>query len=630
MCLAGLVLVSPLVTLFWILSIAERHESRIRRVVTTGISLYAASAVLLSIVWMVRYFQSGFSAEEFALGVLYESHDYDFPIVFYLDKVAAVYLFVTALLSAATLKFSVYYMHREPGYRRFFATVFGLIFGMSFLSLAGTLDLFFVGWEVVGMCSFLLIGFYRDRIIPVRNAYRTYAVYRLCDIGLLVGAWMGHLIWHHSQHFMRLEEISTHLAYASQASIIGLSFLILLAAAGKSAQFPFSYWLPRAMEGPTPSSAIFYGGLSIHAGVLLLLRTMPIWTSNFYSCLAVGVFGVISSVLGTLSSRVQSNIKGQIAYASISQVGLMLVELSLGLENLVLFHFSANAFLRTYQLLVSPSVVAHLLKVQSQENVQRKLSLVERVSDWSLERLLPTAGRSSLYVLALNEGYMESLIKVLIWQPLKRIGRTANRLDGRALRFVFLGFGAICIAQIFAKSVWAPSVSILVGGALLFSISAFGERQSWEKAWNAVGLGSLFTALSVWAGTPSASYDVLVFLIGGVPFWAFGVWTLRRLEKKVRQPSLDAFHGLAGRDPVGASGLLVAFMGLSGFPISPVFLGEDLLLHHATGDHLSLAVAICAVFVLNGLTLARLYAHVSLGPSGLDADAFGSVESSAA
>ena len=124
-----------------------------------------------------------------------------------------------------------------------------------------------------------------------------------------------------------------------------ISMMILISAAAKSAQLPFSTWLPRAMEGPTPSSAIFYGSLSVHMGVFLLLRTFPFWEHQLSVRIAIGLLGLLTSVVTTGIARVQSSVKSQIAYSSIAQIGLIFIEVALGLEYLALFHFTGNAFL---------------------------------------------------------------------------------------------------------------------------------------------------------------------------------------------------------------------------------------------------------------------------------------------
>jgi NADH:ubiquinone oxidoreductase subunit 5 (subunit L)/multisubunit Na+/H+ antiporter MnhA subunit len=207
--------------------------------------------------------------------------------------------------------------------------------------MSGSIDMLFAGWEIVGISSFLLIAFYRQRVQPVRNALRAYTVYRFCDIGLLLGAWMSHLLFHESDHFSNLSVLFEHTAAqpASYPALLVMSLLIFVAASGKSAQFPFCFWLPRAMEGPTPSSAIFYGALSVHLGVFLLLRTMPIWSYHILTRSVLFLIGLLTVVIASLAEKTQSNIKGQVAYASITQVGFMFMELAFGLETLVLVHF---------------------------------------------------------------------------------------------------------------------------------------------------------------------------------------------------------------------------------------------------------------------------------------------------
>jgi len=239
------------------------------------------------------------------------------------------------------VRYCRHYLHREPGYRRFFVTIFGFVFGLNIVILSGVLDMFFAGWEIVGISSFLLIAFYRHRYQPIRNALRAYSIYRLCDFGLLLATLLIDLLFHGRNHFSELAEVLKDGAPpGGYLEFFGLSLLLILAAAGKSAQFPFCFWIPRAMEGPTPSSAIFYGALSVHLGVFLLLRTQPIWGFEIASRLIVLSIGALTVLVASLSEQAQSNIKGQIAYASITQVGLMFIELALGLESIVLMQFS--------------------------------------------------------------------------------------------------------------------------------------------------------------------------------------------------------------------------------------------------------------------------------------------------
>ena len=136
----------------------------------------------------------------------------------------------------------------------------------------------FIGWEIIGLSSFLLIAFYRNRYLPVKNAFKVLSNYRISDVALMMAMWMLHHLTHRNIRFDEFSDVASgNISKSGMVAFIAGMFL--LAAIVKSAQFPFSSWLPRAMEGPTSSSAIFYGSLSVHIGVFLLLRTHPFWES---------------------------------------------------------------------------------------------------------------------------------------------------------------------------------------------------------------------------------------------------------------------------------------------------------------------------------------------------------------
>ena len=177
--------------------------------------------------------------------------------------------------------FSRFYMHREDGFKRFFNTVLLFFLGYNIVIFAGNFETLFIGWEFLGICSFLLIAFYRDRYLPVKNGLKVISLYRLGDICLILAMWMSHHLWHENITFLKLNDallVAAHLREHEWYAVF-IALMIVLGAAAKAAQFPFSSWLPRAMEGPTTSSAIFYGSLSVHLGVFLLIRTYAYWES---------------------------------------------------------------------------------------------------------------------------------------------------------------------------------------------------------------------------------------------------------------------------------------------------------------------------------------------------------------
>ncbi len=187
--------------------------------------------------------------------------DYDFAVKFLFDRLSVPFVILCFVLCGTVGAFAIRYMHRERGFNRFFVFYALFLLGMVITSLAGTIETLFAGWELVGVSSALLVAFYHERTAPVRNGLRVWAVYRVSDAALLIAAVALHHLKGQGDFDLLLGNgpwpnghtlLSQH-----QALLVGL--LLLLAAAGKSALVPFSGWLPRAMEGPTPSSAVFYG-----------------------------------------------------------------------------------------------------------------------------------------------------------------------------------------------------------------------------------------------------------------------------------------------------------------------------------------------------------------------------------
>ncbi len=265
------------------------------------------------------------------------------------DAPAAVLMTLTALLCGLIGAFSAPYLHQDPGFKRFFLLLALFASGMMAIAAGDTLDLVYAGWEVVGIASALLIAYFHTREAPVRNGLVAFAVYRVCDVALLAAAVLLH---HHG-------EGATLAHPAGLGSDVGLviALLLVFASMGKAAAFPFTGWLPRAMEGPTPSSAIFYGALSIHAGPFLLIRAWPLLEAQPIARGAVVAIGLVTAAHATMVGRVQTDVKTSLGYASVTQAGVILVEVGLGFTGLALVHMAGHAILRTWQLLRAPSLL---------------------------------------------------------------------------------------------------------------------------------------------------------------------------------------------------------------------------------------------------------------------------------
>lgn len=379
-------------------------------------------AALFSVVVGSGAFLLGGAPVDIRLGHFYRAGDYGFELLFLYDGVSVPVALLSAVLLLATSRFSANYLHREPGLLRFFALMLTFGAGMMLLVLGGGYDLLFAGWEIVGLTSVLLVGFFHERAGPIRASLRLLVTYRICDIGLILGA-----VWLHlSLHTTSFTEIARRLPehrHDFPALVVGL--LLLFAAMGKSAQFPVGGWLPRAMEGPTASSAVFYGGLSVHAGVYLLIRAAPILSEAPLVSVALLAVGVVTAVMATLSGQVSADAKSSIAYATISQVALMVVECGLGLYRIATLHLCAHALLRYYQFLRTPSAL--------QDALARRAALGVVPGPHSAPRWgqLPVDLRRFLYRLAVERFEVEAVLDRWVARPMMRLSRTLNALEVR-------------------------------------------------------------------------------------------------------------------------------------------------------------------------------------------------------
>jgi NAD(P)H-quinone oxidoreductase subunit 5 len=353
---------------------------------------------------------------------------FHFSLKFVFDRLSVPFVILTFVLCGTIGAFATSYLHREPGFNRFFVLFCVFLLGMILASLAGTIETLFAGWELVGVSSALLVAFFQERTSPVRNGLRVWAVYRVSDAALLIAA----VVLHHltgEGDFDKLMGQGEYWPYChatitpNQAFVVGL--LLLLAAAGKSALVPFCGWLPRAMEGPTPSSAVFYGSLSVHLGAFLLLRVSPILELSPLLCAIVVAVGLATAALAAIAGRAQTDIKSALSFASLTQVGIIVAEIGLGLRYIALIHIVGHACLRTLQFLRASSLLADY---RSMEN-----ALGQRlpVGNGAGTRLVPSAFAVWLYRFASERGYLDAWLNDYVAAPFLWIFRACDRLERR-------------------------------------------------------------------------------------------------------------------------------------------------------------------------------------------------------
>lgn len=322
--------------------------------VTLVLSLVGAVTVAL------RYFGVGGPAfrGEAEFGDWLVLGSYHIPAVALVDVPSVALGLLGGVLTLLVARFSRTYLHKDPGFLRFFVLLALFASGVQLVAYAGALDVMFGGWELIGISSALFIGFFHERAEPIRSSVRAFTTYRLCDAGFL----MAMVSVHEVLGSTRLSALEGAPGLPRWEVTI-IAMLFLLAAMGKSAMLPFSGWLPRAMEGPTPSSALFYGGISIHMGLFLLLRVHPLVDAAPLVEMAGVVVGLATALYASSVARTHTDAKGTLAHATLAQAGVILAEISLGLTTIATVHLACHALLRVYQYLRAPNTIhdAHRL-----------------------------------------------------------------------------------------------------------------------------------------------------------------------------------------------------------------------------------------------------------------------------
>lgn len=604
----NLFIILPLCGFILSVLIPKRNEVALSSVSFAAVSLQFLITVGYILLWLY-WGADNFNMKEFSI---FKVKGYDFYVDLYFDEITATYLLIGSMLTLIITRYSRFYLHREDGYKRFFNVILLFYLGFNIIVTSGNLETLFIGWEILGVSSFLLIAFYRDRYLPVKNAVKVFSIYRIGDVGLILAMWLSHHLWHENISFEKLNNYELVHEQLSQHSLLGLSIalLIYISAAAKSAQLPFSSWLPRAMEGPTPSSAIFYGSLSVHIGVFILMRTYTFWEHQFSFRVFVVIIGLLTSFMANLTSRVQSSVKSQIAYSSITQIGLIFVEVALGLETIALIHVAGNAFLRTYQLLVSPSVVSYKIREQFYHYVPRSKTIED---SW------PKRLEYSLYIISLKEWNLDSLMYKYMWNPLKKLGSHWSFLNFKNVYFVFaVVFGMVMFLALNPKMIaskWHPYLPLIFGAlALLMAIKAFTERASMRLSWSLIITTHLFIALAISFNEHFDWLHHVLYLSGVIVGGLIGYACIQRLRSLESWVSLDRFYGHAYEHPKIALIFLIACLCVTGFPITPTFIGEDLIYSHIKEDQFLLAFFVSLSLIIDGLAAIRIYARIFLGP----------------
>nr|YP_009648493.1 NADH dehydrogenase subunit 5 [Suaeda japonica]QCE21253.1 NADH dehydrogenase subunit 5 [Suaeda japonica]QLH92958.1 NADH dehydrogenase subunit 5 [Suaeda japonica] len=287
------------------------------------------------------------------------NNDFSLEFGYLLDPLTSIMLMLITTVALLVLIYSDNYMSHDQGYLRFFSYM--SFFNTSMLGLVTSSNLIqiYIFWELVGMCSYLLIGFWFTRPIAANACQKAFVTNRVGDFGLLLGI-LG-LYWiTGSFEFRDLFEIVNNLINNNEVNCLFLilcAFLLFAGAVAKSAQFPLHVWLPDAMEGPTPISALIHAATMVAAGIFLVARLFPLFIVIPYIMYGISFIGIITVLLGATLALAQKDIKRSLAYSTMSQLGYMMLALGMGSYRVALFHLITHAYSKALLFLGSGSLI---------------------------------------------------------------------------------------------------------------------------------------------------------------------------------------------------------------------------------------------------------------------------------
>nr|YP_009669032.1 NADH dehydrogenase subunit F [Galphimia angustifolia]QCW94031.1 NADH dehydrogenase subunit F [Galphimia angustifolia] len=341
----------------------------------TGLLLFPAATKKLRRMWafpsvlllsIVMLFSTLLSIQQINSSSIYQyvwswtiNNDFSLEFGHLIDPLSSILSILITTVGVMVLIYSDNYMSHDQGYLRFFAYM--SFFNTSMLGLVTSSNLIqiYVFWELVGMCSYLLIGFWFTRPLASNACQKAFVTNRVGDFGLLLGI-LG-LYWiTGSFEFRDLFEIFNNLIYDNEVNFVFLTlcaFLLFSGAIAKSAQFPLHVWLPDAMEGPTPISALIHAATMVAAGIFLVARLLPLFVIIPYIMNLIAFIGIITVLLGATLALAQKDIKRSLAYSTMSQLGYMMLALGMGSYRAALFHLITHAYSKALLFLGSGSII---------------------------------------------------------------------------------------------------------------------------------------------------------------------------------------------------------------------------------------------------------------------------------
>ena len=320
------------------------------------------------------------------------SGSFEAGINFQVDQLSGLYLLVITGVGFLIHVYSVGYMHGESGYYRFFAYLNLFVFFMLILVLGDSFLLMFVGWEGVGLCSYLLIGYYFEKDSAAEAAKKAFLFNRVGDFGVLSAVLLIFLTFGSIEFGTINNEAVSRLEYGG-GLVTAITLLLFLGATGKSAQIPLYVWLPDAMEGPTPVSALIHAATMVTAGLYMVARLSHLFILAPFTMNVIAVVGTVTALLAATVAITQTDIKRVLAYSTVSQLGYMFLAMGVGAFGAGVFHVMTHAFFKALLFLGSGSVI---LAVHHEQDMRKMGALKNKLPITYITMLLGTLAISGI------------------------------------------------------------------------------------------------------------------------------------------------------------------------------------------------------------------------------------------
>jgi NADH-quinone oxidoreductase subunit L len=320
--------------------------------------------------------------------------DFSVPFGFLVDEVTVTMMLVVSLVSTAVHIYSIGYMEHDKGFNRFFSYLSAFVFSMMFLVMSDNFLGLFIGWEGVGLCSWLLIGFWYHKHSAGWAANEAFIMNRIADLGMLLGIFL--IYWTYGS--VQYDVVFSAVSEADGEILTWIAIFLFIGAMGKSAQFPLHTWLADAMEGPTPVSALIHAATMVTAGVYLVIRANELFALTPEVGLFIASLGAFVAMFAATMALVNRDIKRIIAYSTLSQLGYMFVAAGLGAYWIALFHLVTHAFFKALLFLGAGNVMhamndeLNIMKMGGMRKVMGWTAILMLLASLALAGIYPFAG----------------------------------------------------------------------------------------------------------------------------------------------------------------------------------------------------------------------------------------------